>query len=383
MKVFVSAHNVISPLGQTSDENFNAIKLKKSGVKEICDEPYGIPYYGSKLDWDSLELCKYGNGDLGVLTKLEALAIASISKALESNTSINSKNNKTLFILSTTKGNIDLLTPKEALSFPENRKYLWKTGEVIASHFENPNKCLVVSNACISGVLAIVLAKRWIKSKKYDTVVVVGVDLLTPFVTLGFASFKALADGVCKPYDKNRTGINLGEACSTIILQNKDTSSRNITVLDGAISSDANHISGPSRDGEGLYLSIRQTLKNSNVEAQSVDYISGHGTSTAYNDEMESLAVHRAGLSHAPMNSMKGYFGHTLGAAGVLESVMTIKSLEEDTIIGTYNFSELGVSSPVNIQKDTEKRKLKVALKTAAGFGGCNASVLFRKEEIE
>ncbi|MGZ4057348.1 MAG: hypothetical protein ACXVPM_20730, partial [Bacteroidia bacterium] len=135
----------------------------------------------------------------------------------------------------------------------------------------------------------------------------------------------------------------------------------------------------PSRTGDGLLLAIEKTLKESNVSPSEISYISGHGTATLYNDDMESLAITDAQLASVPMNSLKSYFGHTLGAAGVIESIVGIHSMLENTLIGTYNFNEAGVTKPINIIKETKKADVNNCLKTAAGFGGCNAAVLFEK----
>ncbi|MBA3707081.1 MAG: hypothetical protein H0W84_14615, partial [Bacteroidetes bacterium] len=235
-----------------------------------------------------------------------------------------------------------------------------------------------------SGVLAIILAKRLLETDRYDTIVVVGVDILTEFVVSGFQSFKAVSNEVCKPYDVSRDGISLGEGCGTIVFTNRPEYSsivnhQSIIVSGGASSNDANHISGPSRTGDGLLLAIQKTLEESAIKPIEINYISGHGTATLFNDEMESLAITDAQLGNIPMNSLKSYFGHTLGAAGVIESIIGLHSMRENILIGTYNFNELGVSKPINIIKETYSSPVNICLKTAAGFGGCNAAVLFQK----
>ena len=335
-------------------------------------------------------------------TRLEKMVLLSINDCLKQNSNIDITSKKTLIILSTTKGNIDLLDASLAAKFDKKRVYLWETANVIAQHFNNPNKPIIVSNACISGVLAIILGKRLLETNQYDTIIVSGVDILTQFVVSGFQSFKAISNEVAKPYDVKRDGISLGEGCGTVILTNDKslavtqsaTESRSsraesrdegkastIIVSGGASSNDANHISGPSRTGDGLFLAINKTLKESNVNPSEVSYISGHGTATLYNDDMESLAVTDAQLANVPMNSLKSYFGHTLGAAGLIESIIGIHSMRENTLIGTFNFSELGVTKPINIIKNTESAVVNNCLKTAAGFGGCNAAVFFQKVE--
>jgi 3-oxoacyl-[acyl-carrier-protein] synthase-1 len=255
---------------------------------------------------------------------------------------------------------------------------------VIAAHFQNPNKPLVISNACISGVLALIVAQRLLEQNTYDTVITCGVDILTPFVVSGFQSFKAVSNEIAKPYDIARDGISLGEGAGTIILTNNISlithNSQLITLKGGASTNDANHISGPSRTGDGLFLAINKTLKEANIKPNEVDYISGHGTATPYNDEMEAMAITDAQLQNVPMNSLKSFFGHTLGAAGIIESVIVLQSMRENTLIGTYNFKNLGVSKPITIISKTSSATINTCLKTSAGFGGCNAAVLFQKE---
>jgi len=185
----------------------------------------------------------------------------------------------------------------------------------------------------------------------------------------------AQAGEPCRPFDAARDGISLGEAAATVILS-AEKSSDSIQLKGGAVTNDANHISGPSRTGHELALAILRALKQSNVEPEEIDFISAHGTATRYNDEMEAKAFHLAGLQEKPVNSLKGYYGHTLGAAGLLESIITIHSMKENILIPTLGFTSPGTELPVNIVKSFTSATLKRTLKTASGFGGCNAAII-------
>ena len=386
MSAFVIADNIISPLGFSSSENFEQLKQMKTGVQRIENTPLSVePVCAAIINSEKLNTEFEKLNAKADYTRLEKMAILSINDCLKQNTTIDVTSKKTLLVLSTTKGNIDLLDPSLANKFDKKRVYLWKTATIISNYFQNTNQPVVVSNACISGVLAIIIAKRLLENNQYDTIIVCGVDIMTPFVVSGFQSFKAISNEVAKPYDAKRDGISLGEGCGTVVLSNKESSFKNqvsrIVVKGGASSNDANHISGPSRTGDGLFLAIDKTLKESNVQASEVDYISGHGTATIYNDDMESIAITDAKLASVPMNSLKSYFGHTLGAAGVIESIIGLQSMRENTLIGTYNFTELGVTMPINIIKNTQSAQVNNCLKTSAGFGGCNAAVFFQKVE--
>ncbi len=383
MKVFVAADNIISPLGFSSSENFENLKQMKSGIQFFQTSEFSVePIHLGIVDQNKMEDAFKKLNAKQEYTKLEKLSILSIQNALEENKNIDIKNSKTLIVFSSTKGNIDLLQADLKTKFSKKKLFLWETAQTIASFFGNPNKPFVVSNACISGVIALILAKRLLSENKYENIVVVGVDILSHFVVSGFQSFKAVSNEIAKPYDVERTGISLGEAAGTIILTNQQKNVQDklaITINGGASSNDANHISGPSRTGDGLLLAIEKALIESNLKPAEIDFISGHGTATSFNDEMEALAITDAHLQTVPMNSLKSYFGHTLGAAGIIESIVTLESMRNNTIIGTYNFKTLGTSKPVKIAAKTEQAQLNNCLKTAAGFGGCNAAIVFSK----
>jgi 3-oxoacyl-[acyl-carrier-protein] synthase-1 len=213
----------------------------------------------------------------------------------------------------------------------------------------------------------------------YDHAIVTGGDIVSEFVMSGFMSFQALSPEACRPFDADRTGLSLGEGCGTVILTSDlsvATEGKPVAYLGGATSNDANHISGPSRDGEGLYLAISAAMKEADVTAGDLDFISAHGTATPYNDEMESLALAWAGLEQVPVNSFKGYIGHTLGAAGVIETILSIYSIRNGILFNSAGYYKNGVSRPLNIITQNINLPVRRVLKTASGFGGCNAGLI-------
>jgi 3-oxoacyl-[acyl-carrier-protein] synthase-1 len=307
------------------------------------------------------------------------MAITSIRYAV-ANTDIDLGNPGTLFILSTTKGNIDLLGNHDS-PFSQERVHLWDTARLLGGFFRNPNPPVVVSNACISGVLALQTAQVLLTQKRYKHAVVVGVDIASKFVVSGFQAFKAVSETPCKPYDKHRNGLSLGEGAATIILTTESELSQpeKIVIRGGASANDANHISGPSPTGEGLHLAIEKTLLTSGQDRKHIDFISAHGTATPYNDDMESHALHRSALHKIPVNSLKGFFGHTLGAAGVMETAVCLQSMRENTVVATKGFRTKGTAKPINVIKKSKSVQLDHCLKLASGFGGCNAGLLLSK----
>ena len=307
----------------------------------------------------------------------EKAAILSISEALK-DTGINPADEKVLFILSTTKGNVALLEPSRREAYEPERIYLWRSAELIAGYFGNTNTPVTVSNACISGAQALIAAQRVLQSRQYKYVIVTGVDMLSRFIISGFQSFKALSPSNCKPFDANRNGLNLGEAAATIILTDKnetDLRPGEVILTAGAIRNDANHISGPSRTGEGAYLALQRVCAG--IDTDELAFINAHGTATPYNDEMEAIAITRAGLQHVPVNSMKGYFGHTLGCAGVLESIISTRSLKNRKILKTFGLEAQGVSYPLQLVTQTQTTTRQRCINMLSGFGGCNATLLY------
>ncbi|MDR0395020.1 MAG: beta-ketoacyl synthase [Tannerella sp.] len=391
--------NIISSLGFTAEENYRNVKRGECGLKFFPDH-YDIPepFMASEIDGKRLEEAfgkvvaerslpagdrSSSNGSHPVAganyTKLEKASIVSVAEALK-NTGIDPADKRVLFVLSTTKGNIFLLDENEREGYEHDRIFLWRSAELIAGFFGNPNQPVVISNACISGASAMIAAQRELRSGRYDYAIVTGADVLSKFIVSGFQSFKALSQEVCKPFDANRTGLNIGEAAATVILAERcgnEPNNGDIVLTAGAVRNDANHISGPSRTGEGSYLALRHVLKG--IDPDEVAFVSAHGTATPYNDEMESVALTRAGLQNVPVNSLKGYFGHTLGAAGVLESVISTRALKEGVILETYGFETPGVTCPIHVVKKTQSTTKRRFIKMLSGFGGCNVAVLYTK----
>jgi 3-oxoacyl-[acyl-carrier-protein] synthase-1 len=397
--------NIVSALGFTAEENYRNVKRGACGLKFFADR-YGIPepFMASEIDPGRLEEafektvaempdagragcagCRLRPADgmnCGIhdgmnYTRLEKASIVSVAGALK-DTDVDPADRRVLFILSTTKGNVFLVDGNERAGYGRDRIYLWRSAEVIAAFFGNPNQPVVVSTACISGVSAMIAAQRELRSGRYDYVIVTGVDVLSKFVISGFQSFKALSQEVCKPFDANRSGLNIGEAAATVIMterSGKELKRGDTALTAGAVRNDANHISGPSRTGEGSFLALQQALQG--IDPDEIAFVCAHGTATPYNDEMESVALTRAGLQDVPVNSLKGYFGHTLGAAGVLESIISSRALGDGTVLGTCGFETPGVTHPVRIVKDSQAATGRRFVKMLSGFGGCNAVALF------
>ncbi len=357
--VYLSYGALVTPLGNTVEENFAALQEGKSGIKKYTNSGF------TNENWPLAKIEQISENRFDTLLRASFIEL----NQKVPRTIINSSN--TLVIISTTKANIDV--------FPNDT---FESGiEILKNELGVVNEPIIVSNACISGVVAINLAADYIRSEKFKDVIVIGIDVISDFVVYGFQSLYAISEQAAKPFDKERTGITLGEGVAIVLLSSEKRNSEfSVKYLNGSSSNDANHISGPSRTGEGLVRSIQKTLVRSHINKDQIDFISAHGTGTIYNDEMESIAFDRLTLNSKPINSLKGYFGHTLGAAGVIETIVCLLSMEHNLIFKSLGYSSIGTSKILNLITDTSQTQVNIVLKTASGFGGGNASLILIKD---
>lgn len=377
--VYVAGHNITGPYGGTTESAFRGLLANESMVQVYQHPSYApVPVPLARISPEVEASFSLPAG----YSRLEGLLIHSIRQAL-SNTHISPALPDTLLIFATTKGNIDKLSLEDSFATTSGRLNLYDMAATVAGYFGSPNRPIVVSTACTSGVAAIVFAQRMLNAGHCRHAIVTGGDLVSPFVTSGFHSFQALSNQQCRPFDRDRNGINLGEGCATLILTSVRSdipAGEPVRIDGGATTNDANHISGPSRTGDGLYNAIRQAMAEASVTPADIGYISAHGTATPYNDEMESKAFELAGVQNIEVNSMKAYIGHTLGAAGIMETVLAIRQMQEGRLVASLGFENTGTSVPLAILRTNQSKSFDTLLKTSSGFGGCNAALVVRKE---
>lgn len=375
---------IISPLAWTSIDNFNAIMRGESRL-QYYENLFGLPEpcFVSLIDPQAIDdrFALLPSRTEERYTKVEKMSILAAAQAIEQ-ARIDAAREDVLFVVSTTKGNVDLLGENP---YEPQRVYLWRTAQLIADYFGNPNTPMVVSNACISGCAAQLAAINQLRFGKYRYAVVIGAETLSKFVISGFQSFKALSKERCKPFDANRVGLNLGEAAAAMVytISDDDATLPAGTLLfqNGAISNDSNHISGPSRTAEGLLRAINKSINN--FDTSRIAFLNAHGTATVYNDDMESIGVNRAGLQAIPVNSLKGYYGHTLGAAGVLETILSAHALRNRCVLRCNGTDTPGTVNNVNVPLQTAAVQGDSFMKLISGFGGSNAAMLFTLQQAE
>lgn len=369
--VFISDYEIITPFGLGSKLAFEKIISGETAIKKHENPKLSAKSFYAAIIEENEDWKKEINSKENY-TRLESLILICLQNLLKNSELKFSE--KTIFVLSSTKGNVSILENPDA-EFPNERAYLTSLTQQIETYFGLNKKLHIVSNACISGSLSIEYARRLLQLDAFDHAIIIGADEVSKFILSGFESFQAISPSICKPFDAKRDGINLGEAIAAVYLTKKATEN-SVKISGCGTYNDANHISGPSRTGEGLFKSIEKALEISGCEP---DFISAHGTATIYNDEMESIAFTRSGLNKILVNSLKGYFGHTLGASGLLETILSIESLKNNQLIASFGFEKQGTSFPLSILQTAEKRNLNSFLKTASGFGGSNIATIFEK----
>ncbi len=350
--IYKIADNILSPLGETTAQNYEAVKAGRS----------------VNLTKGTVPIVRNEG-----LTRFEAMAVKSAKCAIQE-AGIDPGKDNVVLILSTTKANIEVLSQGNEDPGPAH------AAKSIAEELGVVTEPIVVCNACISGVAAIILAQRLLEHRDYDYAIVCGADVLSEFTVSGFQSLKAVSEEPCRPFDMERLGLNLGEAAATMILT---VDSGQWAIEAGAIRNDAFHISSPSKDGEGARLALEAI--GAEAVKDSLAQINAHGTATMFNDQMESVAIERAGLNTVPVNSLKGYFGHTLGAAGILETIITMAALDDHTVLGTKGFEERGVSGKILLSSENQTTDKDRFVKMISGFGGGNAAIMaskIRNEEL-
>lgn len=244
---------------------------------------------------------------------------------------------------------------------------------------DGPN--MTINTACSSSAKVFATAARWLQTGLVDAVLVGGADTLCLSVLHGFHSLQLVSTQPCRPFDAQRDGINLGEAAGFALLtraeqgQNKDS----IVLAGYGESSDAHHMSHPHPEGAGARLAIEQALTQARLTPQDIDYINLHGTASRANDHIEGNLVGRLFGADTLVSSTKGWTGHTLGAAGILEAIFALDALVTGLVPGTLNLQTLDPEIDITMSATNSQRSLIHVMTNSFGFGGNNACLIFSK----
>lgn len=288
-------------------------------------------------------------------------------------------------LLATATGEIDFLEKEvEAGKKPGTRSHLATLHKAVCAQLTGNEEGAVVSSACASATVAAAQGAAMIESGERDCVVVVAVDAVSEFVFSGFASLGALDPDGAKPFDANRNGLTIGEAAGFLVLMNAERAHRESRVCKGVLSgwgmtNDANHMTGPSRDGDMLAAAIQTALRRAGADADEVKFICAHGTGTTYNDGMEMKAFHQIFSESRPVFSIKGAVGHSMGASGLLEILISIQAFNQSQVPPTVGLREPDANAAGWVFAESRPcAPGQWALSTNSGFGGINAALVLK-----
>jgi len=379
-EVVIAGCGAISAIGCGVEELRTALQNNVSGLRPV--EKFNSPRFQSHIAAPALP-GEPGDADdpawrlaAGALAEARMAAQGILAKIPAGRTGL---------VLSTTKANIEALEriadgrPCSTAARRHLRSDLLAADLAAAHGAGGPVQA--VSLACVSGLVAIRQGAHLIQRGEADAVLVAGVDCLSEFVVAGFTALKALDPSGCRPFDAARRGLSPGEAGAAIVLVRADLAeSPAITVRGFGGSNDANHLTGPSRDGSGLAQAIRAALKAAELAPEQIDYIHAHGTGTGYNDAMESLALRAVfGGAGPPVSGSKGMLGHTLGAAGVLETICCVLAMQGNFLPGTPRLGVAAEGAPAGLVREPGTGvRLQQVLKLNTGFGGMNGALILQ-----
>jgi 3-oxoacyl-(acyl-carrier-protein) synthase len=256
----------------------------------------------------------------------------------------------------------------------------WRLAQQLANQLRLGGTCTAVSCACASGLVALATAARSLQRGQHERILVVGVDVLYEFVMAGFGSLNALDPAPCRPFDAARRGVSLGEGAGALLLSRHGGESIGVEVLGHGGANDACHVTGPDRQGAGIELAARRAIGNARLDLAAIDLIHLHGTATQANDATEAMGLARLfGGRTPPAFGTKGQTGHTLGAAGVLETIAAIAALQRRAVPANVGLQHSDVDQGLDLVRSVRPlATARRALKVASGFGGVQAALVLQ-----
>jgi len=393
-RVFVTGMGIISALGKNLPENFDALSHCRSGIGPIrlLDTIHKDKIPVAEVPFSNDELAALLSlQNVDNLTRTSLLAIKAVKEAVETAQIKDFK--RTGLISANTVGGMDkseqfyydFLKLKKVNPFFETHDCADST-EKVADYFGIDEFMTTVSTACSSASNAILLGARLIQNGMLDRVIAGGTECLTRFHLNGFNSLKILDNEPCKPFDKNRAGINLGEGAAYVVLESEELAASHDKEYFFELSGwgnacEAYHQTASSPEGDGAFLAMQKALQMSGIYPSEIAYINAHGTGTDNNDISEGRAIERLFSPNIPMvSSTKPYTGHTTSAAGTVEAIICLLGMKNNMVFPNLNFKEQMPEltfKPVN--QIISNIELKHVLSNSFGFGGNNTSLIFSK----
>ena len=393
-KIFITGMGAISSIGSTVDEHLNALRSGKCGIQKarFFKSRYAEDLVFGEVPFSDDQLKEFNNlTSQKEITRTTVLALNAFKEAIH-NAGISDellKSDRTAFISSSTVGGMcytdELYSDANLKGEPSNyaRSYegsdhTWR----ITKMFNIGGVVDTINTACSSSANAIYMGARLIQTGRADRVIVGGADSIAKYTVNGFNSLMILSEKACKPFDENRSGLSLGEGAAYLVLESEDAAGKKhkIAELNGfGNSNDAFHPSTISENAIGPILSMNLALQMTGIKPDLIDYVNAHGTGTMNNDLTETIAINTIFKKVPPYNSTKSYTGHTLAAAGSLEAILSILSLNNNEL-----YPSLRCESPIKAHQSRPifefvRKELNYVMSNSFGFGGNCTSLIFSK----
>lgn len=395
MKIAVTGMGIISAIGTTVEENFDALVTRNSGIRDLENIETihkGLLKFGEIKQTNSELSRLLGLSEDNNYSRTALLGVYAARKAVENAGIININDYPTGLVSSTSVGGMD----KKEMYFydffdkPELHKYITAldggdTSQRIADNIGLDGLITTISTACSSSANAVIFGAKLIAAGRVDRVIVGGSDALSLFTINGFNTLMILTDTYNAPFDNDRKGLNLGEAAAYLILESdKIVNEQNREVLaylkGFGNANDAYHQTASSEEGEGAFLAMKKAMEMAEIQKEDIDYINAHGTATPNNDLSEGRAIKRIFGDNVPLfSSTKPYTGHTLAASAAIEAVYSILALRNNVIFPNLNFRTKMQEFDLVPVTERIDRELNAVLSNSFGFGGNCSSLIFSK----
>ena len=396
-KIVVTGIGIISSIGKNAEETLNSLVNKRSGIGpiSILDTIHKNDFVLGEVKLTQDELLDLAKVDPKLpWTRTALLAVIAARQAVEDAGLNPGSGDRVGIVSATTVGGMDRseLFYKDFLHKEEANPYIdthhaGNSTEKIAETLGITDYVTTISTACSSSLNSIMFGARLLKKGIVDKVVVGGTDALSKFTLNGFNTLMILDKNLCRPFDETRTGLNLGEGAAYLVLETEDAAQKSNKHIYAEVSgyanaNDAFHQTASSEDGIGPFLAMENALKVAGLKPDQIDYINVHGTGTGNNDLTEGVAIQRLFKNKVPQfSSTKAYTGHTLGAAGTVESIISILALENNLVFPNLNFGQQMNELEITPETTVSEKEIFHVLTNSFGFGGNDSSVLLSKYE--
>jgi 3-oxoacyl-(acyl-carrier-protein) synthase len=392
-RVFVTGVGIISAIGSGTEETLNSFQNLKSGIGKLT-------LFSSSHSEIPVAEVNHGNTDLALMagvdtsktvyTRNTLLALVAAQKAVKASGWTDAAEKKTGAVFATTVGGMDL-NEQFYKSLLESDRYKDFIGvfdsadctEKVAAHFGIRHNVTTISTACSSSANAIMLGSRLIKNKKLSRVLVGGTDSLTKFTLNGFCALEILSRTGCRPFDRDRNGLTIGEGAAALVLESEEVADPETIICEVtgyANVNEAYHATASAADGVGAVMAMNKALESALLKATDISYINAHGTGTEINDLSEGIAIEKIFGDHIPpVSSTKAFTGHTLGAAGAIEAVFSSLALKNQMVLPGLNFMVQMPELSFQPQQKVRAHPVIHVMSNSFGFGGSNTTLIFSK----